>query len=470
MNPTLTRNVIILFLIIGEISAKLIISHTTETKSVGDYLSVLCKEENGATVTWKGPRNRIYGETTNPFVKITMHGVHLIFKKLKLSDSGVYTCKSEHGETMKYVLEVVAQENFDFEEIDPIEPPVYSKPTIIKPRPIYFTTYRPRTSGPSSSPKKEQIRFVDTPTTVTGSEGSDIFLKCDASGSDEIEWSVDGEVVPKDGPKYQATADGLLIKNASPEDSDKVYDCKAIAVEAGNFEVRTINVTVTHKPRPKYERENVVFGYINGYVNLTCDVEAVPAPTFRWLYKKTKNAGYKRIGKEVTSNEETPTTSVLMLYLNEDSFGEYKCIASNSEGEIDIDFSLKEGTQPRPPTNIEVLNVTSNEVYLTIEEPEVTAEENTTGMYPTAIRVTLRQEDESYWENWEFELDYNKLYIIRNLTEETTYMVLAATKNAAGLSEYVNVTFTTTASPSSSANVVSSLGYLYIILLIYFKN
>ncbi|XP_050311930.1 hemicentin-1 isoform X2 [Anthonomus grandis grandis] len=423
MNPTLTRNVIILFLIIGEISAKLIISHTTETKSVGDYLSVLCKEENGATVTWKGPRNRIYGETTNPFVKITMHGVHLIFKKLKLSDSGVYTCKSEHGETMKYVLEVV-----------------------------------------------EQIRFVDTPTTVTGSEGSDIFLKCDASGSDEIEWSVDGEVVPKDGPKYQATADGLLIKNASPEDSDKVYDCKAIAVEAGNFEVRTINVTVTHKPRPKYERENVVFGYINGYVNLTCDVEAVPAPTFRWLYKKTKNAGYKRIGKEVTSNEETPTTSVLMLYLNEDSFGEYKCIASNSEGEIDIDFSLKEGTQPRPPTNIEVLNVTSNEVYLTIEEPEVTAEENTTGMYPTAIRVTLRQEDESYWENWEFELDYNKLYIIRNLTEETTYMVLAATKNAAGLSEYVNVTFTTTASPSSSANVVSSLGYLYIILLIYFKN
>lgn len=41
------------------------------------------------------------------------------------------------------------------------------------------------------------IIFVDTPTAVNGSEGSDIFLRCEATNA-KTEWLIDGEI-PNNG-------------------------------------------------------------------------------------------------------------------------------------------------------------------------------------------------------------------------------------------------------------------------------
>lgn len=60
--------------------------------------------------------------------------------------------------------------------------------------------------------------------------------------------------------------------------------------------LRLFTNVITDPPRPTnvYEKHNIVYGYLGGTVNLTCEVEAEPQPNFKWFRKdKHKNIGQK---------------------------------------------------------------------------------------------------------------------------------------------------------------------------------
>ncbi|XP_066261813.1 neural cell adhesion molecule 1-like [Euwallacea similis] len=394
------------------IAAKLHVSFQTAVKSEGDSFSVLCSDKgSGSKVVWRNPKNRVIGEKSDPHTSSTMHGTQLKFNKIRKEDAGFYICRSNSDST-QFELEVTVP-----------------------------------------------ITFADTPTNVSAKEGSDKVLKCEANT--KFEWMIDGEP-PKNDIKYQVLGDGLLIKNVTPWDSERHYACRAFQLDEGRFMLKNITLTVTHPPRT-YAKEVIVYGYVGGTVNLTCKVEAEPPPTFEWFQKNNR---IKIIGREL--QDSNPKVSVLSLFLQDNrDFGEYKCDAKNTEGTIQLRFTLLNGTQPSPPIVMEVQDSSPTSLVVYVEEPEITDMENKTGMGPDGIRVEYRSEDDepSYWHAQSFTLAEDKLYIVSNLTANTTYQVRAATLNPAGSSEFTNITEYTTTS-SAMILSVNMPNFLYALLTI----
>lgn len=95
---------------------------------------------------------------------------------------------------------------------------------------------------------------------------------------------------------------------------------------------------IADPPRPLYEQEKVVYGYLGGKVNLTCEVAAEPPPHFKWFRHDKR----KIIGQNV--HLTNPRASVLQVFLESlKDFGEYKCESSNTEGIHVTSFSLEKG-------------------------------------------------------------------------------------------------------------------------------
>uniref|UniRef100_A0AAR5P0M3 Ig-like domain-containing protein n=2 Tax=Dendroctonus ponderosae TaxID=77166 RepID=A0AAR5P0M3_DENPD len=393
MKSAAASSLVLLALFVGFTTAKLYLTHQTAVREEQQSLSVMCKDkEKGSKVMWRGPKNRPLGDRTNPMSRVTMYGVQLIFTKIRKEDMGLYTCMSE-------------SESSEFE-------------LIVSPT----------------------VDFVDTPTEVNGTEGNDIFMRCEATNA-RTEWLIDGEF-PSDALRYQEMADGLLIKNADASDSEHDYVCKAININAGTFATRTINLTVKHRPRLKFAKEDIVYGYIGGEVDLVCEVLAEPEPKFKWFHTSPGSL----VAKQVKGTTSVAKVSILKIKLrNAADLGDYKCQVSNSEGTLDVIFTVLKGTAPNPPQILDLSEATESSLALMIEEPEVTEQENRTNMLPKGFKVEYRTFEEAKWNAKRFALAEDKIYLVGNLTKNTTYQVRAATENPAGFSEFSNITeFSTT--------------------------
>ncbi|ERL95518.1 hypothetical protein D910_12780, partial [Dendroctonus ponderosae] len=235
---------------------------------------------------------------------------------------------------------------------------------------------------------------------------------------------------------------GLLIKNADASDSEHDYVCKAININAGTFATRAINLTVKHRPRLKYAKEDIVYGYIGGEVDLVCEVLAEPEPKFKWFHTSPGSL----VAKQVKGTTSVAKVSILKIKLrNAADLGDYKCQVSNSEGTLDVIFTVLKGTAPNPPQILDLSEATESSLALMIEEPEVTEQENRTNMLPKGFKVEYRTFEEAKWNAKRFALAEDKIYLVGNLTKNTTYQVRAATENPAGFSEFSNITeFSTT--------------------------
>ncbi|CAG9772681.1 unnamed protein product [Ceutorhynchus assimilis] len=422
MNLSTSLQILFLLILFGSSSAKLHVTHQTEVKHEHEQFSVWCRAEPGTQLVWKGPKNRPLGEKTIPQARTTVHGVQLKFDDIRKADAGNYTCKSL---TDNVNFELIVQ-TLDMNNLTPNTetPPRYERPRYNKKSykkqyttdPTVTYSYTTLTPNTTSAP----IEFVDTPKHVTIKEGETQFLKCEARHATSTEWLVNGEPPPQ-GDKFKEVADGLWIYNVSPEDAENEYVCKAINSNSGTFLNRDIKLTVTHPPRDKfniYEKQNIAYGYLNGIVKLTCEVYANPAPAFKW-YKKTDR--FKIIGKEIPGNSTNPAVSTLMIVLKEKKdFGGYRCEVKNSEGQLNIDFFVENGTQPEPPSYLELKDANSTALFLTIEEPAPDPE-NRTAMAPTGFVVEYRTYDDPYWSAQQFRLAEDKTYIVTNLTKNTTY-------------------------------------------------
>ncbi|CAH0561441.1 unnamed protein product [Brassicogethes aeneus] len=431
-------------------SSHIILSQESNVKLLNETFAVICRDSAGRKVEWSGPKG-VLGVMTRPKVENKMYGTTLIFYGTKAEDTGTYTCNS--GSEKKHYKLVVEERHTSTESINTITynpNRSHRKPY----RQNKHTTYHSTTEGnqidaridvaniqksynSSENYSKEwengaPISFPDSPEEQTAREGNDAVVRCEVRGGQATWSTLDDEELAE--PKFKVVADGLIIKNVTREDS-KTYVCKAFQSSTGNIFDRKIRLIVQHKPVlvPHYATDKIVYGYINGYVNLTCEVYAEPAPRFQWYLVIRKEK--KKISGEISASTHA---SVLQLYVTKRSFGDYVCVAKNNLGMLEKIFTLDEGSQPDPPKGFELVEAFGDTLVLEIIGPDL-EEDRDENMDPRWYGVEYKNsQSEEDWSLQEFNITDENTYSLSGLEPLTDYEVRCATKNLAGFSDFTN--------------------------------
>ncbi|XP_074037626.1 neural cell adhesion molecule 2 isoform X2 [Leptinotarsa decemlineata] len=413
-------------------ASSLYVSRPKSVLNVGESMAVVCKDEGGQLVTWRGPKGPLRANT-QPSVQDTAVGKLLKFNNSKVEHTGNYTCSLSNNMDVKKVFTLIVEES---------------------------------------------IKFIDTPEEQRAVENKQVLLRCEVSGEADISWTVEDEELI--GPKYAVLADGLLITNVSRNESNKTFICQASQTATGAFITRNIKLIVEHKPEPEfeeYEKVVEVYGFLGEFVNLTCSVMAEPAPRFSWV---------KKTGKIIKVGTHQ---SVLQVYMTERATGTYQCSASNPHGELITIFNLLIGKRPEPPLKVELRNYTKDSLTLSIELPVVIPEDIEEGMEPKWLVVQYRKNGSEEWNSREFNIsqDYateepedlltteetlyelEEILYLSDLEKSTTYEVIAATRNVASMSDYTNSSYFET-SESAKVRTNSVLNVILVNLLILFVS
>lgn len=152
-----------------------------------------------------------------------------------------------------------------------------------------------------------------------------------------------------------------------------------------------------------------------------------------------------------------------VLISNASLFGDYKCRAVNSIGDVERVFTLRPGLKPVTPSltlfdNNNRANTSwtandvsaavdsdSNAIYLHLSLPSEQRPANLTEMDATGFRVQFISHDNYTQSNgtWTHAESMEFLYradggpyVLQNLTRDRIYLLRAATKNVAGFSDY----------------------------------
>lgn len=387
------------------IRAELLISQDYATKVVDSTFFVSCYESENKTlpVRWIGPKGEIGFNSRGPKLQRGSAGTSIFFQQTLPEDAGKYTCVS-HAQKKDFYLNVVA----------PLE-------------------------------------FLDTPLEQRGVEGEDVTVRCEVRGG-RMAWTYDDDSKIND-TRIQILGDGLLISKANRDDS-KVYVCKAIQESTGKLLDRKIKLIIEYPPsfqNPETLSHETIFAFPNSFVNLTLEVDAEPPVKFNWLATKSQKKG---------TVKETINKSYLELKMEPSSYGNYKCVAANRWGKVEKKFIIQEGVKPDPPDFIELRGVNHDLFDIGIHGPysNMTESMKTTGYNVKFKEHTTDLED---WREEDFQLSFVNSYPLRNLEKDTEYEVMAATRNAAGLSEYTNISiFKTLKSDGRRIHKDLSFGYV----------
>ncbi|CAH1160291.1 unnamed protein product [Phaedon cochleariae] len=493
---------IFLFITLLDVVYSIYLTGSSWTKFPGETIAVICRDEGGQLVMWRGPKGPL-GSHTRPSVMETAAGKMLVFDDTRIGDTGNYSCSLQSDERQRKVFSLVVEEP-DSPEFS--QPEVITQITYSSNRPkgrqsstnyqyrlhtkpprtsteesiprstenMRFSSYRPYYTTPTQYDDrqnryydrmkngKEPMDFRDTPTMQRGVEGQDVALRCEVSGPSIISWIVpDGNLT---NPKYKIIGDGLLVRNISREDTDQVYLCEASQRSTGELKRRNITLIVEHAPVPEevadgtvYAQDDEIYGFIDETVNLTCAVRAEPPPTFEWYRKHKGGRGHK-------INSHKP---ILQLRMTENTEGEYQCVATNAHGKLDKTINLRIGRKPDRPVNLTLENSTADSLILNVELPDVTEEDFDEGMHPTWLVIQYRRTDSEEWRSLDVNVNITEddllpfddpltnsttrveSFTLSGLEPKTKYEVIAATKNIASLSDFTEPAFFET-SPSSS--------------------
>ncbi|XP_072385449.1 uncharacterized protein [Diabrotica undecimpunctata] len=476
---------VFIIIALAEFASSLYLSHSSVTTDPGKSLAISCKDKGGQPVMWKGPRGSL-SANTKPKIQDTSIGKLLIFSPTRIQDTGNYTCSVVNNKNDHSVFSLIVEESnseADSEEelgndseMD-YSPPIHENRLPTSHRKTH-KSHRPKHRQPVTI-TEDALKFKDTPEVQRGKEGDNATIRCEVNRPYKISWQLD-EHEDEVGTKYIQIGDGLLIINVTREDN-RIFVCEALKSSTGQVMDKKIKFVVEHKPVPitippdpetgeqpsVWEQDEEVYGFLGENVNLTCEVEAEPAPRFEWKSAKGQN----KIGRYLNVGSHK---SVLQLKMTKETPDKYQCTASNKYGKLKKFFDLQIGTRPQQPESIELKTAGSDFLELVVKVPETDEDAIASNMEPHWVNVFYKVEEAEYWDEQEFNITLDT-YTLTSLNSSTKYEIVAATKNVAGLSALSNITyFNTTAdddtgTASSNAAASFSLAIIYTILLVICK-
>ncbi|XP_036957871.1 neural cell adhesion molecule L1-like protein isoform X4 [Acanthopagrus latus] len=323
----------------------------TETLLVkGEDLKLECIAEGFPTpqVEWVKMGHQLPSK-----VKLENHGKLLIVPRVELEDGGKYMCKAKNtlGEAVHYFPVTVE------------EPP----------------------------------EWVSEPESQLSMIGSDVLIKCSATGTPQpiITWRVNG-VPLQEAPLANRNVldDTIVLHNAKSSDS-AVYQCEA-SNRHGTL-LSNANIMIMNLPPMVLTSEGEEYSAVEGKaVMMHCKVFSSPPSVITW----SKDDSSESVeGPRVTVHDNG---SLEIYRVEKDDAGLYTCLAKNTEGSAAIDAMLNVKDPTRiavPPENLQILIGT------------------------TAQLSCLAEYDKSFSNDFELLWEKDDMEISLNYTENSRYFV-----------------------------------------------
>ncbi|XP_044024464.1 neural cell adhesion molecule L1-like protein isoform X4 [Siniperca chuatsi] len=285
--------------------------------------------------------------------KLENHGKLLIVPRVEQEDSGKYMCKAKNalGETVHYFTVTVE------------EPP----------------------------------EWVSEPESQLSMIGSDVLIRCSASGTPQptITWRVNG-VPLREAPaaNRKVLDDTIVLHNAKASDS-AVYQCEA-SNRHGTL-LSNANIMIMNLPPMILTKEGEDYSAVEGKgVMMHCKVFSSPPSTITWS-KDDSSESVEGLRFTVHDNGSMEIYSV-----EKDDIGQYTCLAKNTEGSSAIDAML----YVKDPTTI------------------VVAPEDMQILIGTTAQLScLAEYDKSFSNDFELLWEKDDMEIALNYTENSRYFM-----------------------------------------------
>ncbi|XP_062319780.1 neural cell adhesion molecule L1-like protein isoform X4 [Osmerus eperlanus] len=242
---------------------------------------------------------------------------------------------------------------------------------------------------------EEPPRWVFQPESQLSMIGSDVVIKCSASGIPQptITWRVNG--LPLEGePNYSEFDDNIFLKNAKEFDS-AVYQCEA-SNRHGTI-LANANIMIMNMPPLILTEEGQEYSTVEGKgVIMHCKVFSSPPPTVTW---DKDDAAVSVEGPRFTVHENG---SLEIYNVEKEDQGQYTCYTKNTEGSSAIDAIL----DVKDPTRI-------------VETPE----DLQILIGTTAQLSCLAEYDKSFRGDFEILWEKDDTEIASNHTENSGYFI-----------------------------------------------
>ncbi|KAM8715658.1 hypothetical protein ACLKA7_002671 [Drosophila subpalustris] len=384
------------------------------THFVNDSFIIFCKTvQKDIDTKWRDPRGQTR-ENTKGRVHIEKKTglLALVFEHISLDDKGNWTCEMDSAAardaTKSFELLVNQKISFD---------------------------------------KTEQVQSVR--------EGRDAMVNCFVKGqpAPEVSWLHNGEYINTvNSTKHKRLSDGLFIRNVSQSDAGE-YTCRAMRITPtfSDSDQITILLRIQHKPHWFYnETLPIQYAYVGGAVNLSCDAMGEPPPSFTWLHNSKGIVGFNH---RIFMADYGATLQLQIR--NTSQFGDYKCKVANPLGMLERVIKLRPGAKPIGPTRFQLKRLYPDAFELDLRTPRMTNVSDEMQIF--GYRVAYMSENDFKYSagNWshakqrDFSFHRGHRFIIPHLEGNTTYLMRAASRNLAGLSDWSNVKIFATATAAS---------------------
>jgi len=162
------------------------------------------------------------------------------------------------------------------------------------------------------------------------SEGDDMILTCNSSGSTRVSWTWEGGKLPSGEDEF--VGEELRI-NSVKRNQGGTYHCKA-----GSSVEKEVMVVVEYRPEVSV-KEVVLSSLTGGVAELMCTVRGVPRPLVQWSRAGLEVHQDKRIS--ISRQEEKNILTIEDL--SETDLDEYTCTATNRLGSDQTSIQLTTG-------------------------------------------------------------------------------------------------------------------------------
>ncbi|XP_034473648.1 neural cell adhesion molecule 2 [Drosophila innubila] len=384
------------------------------THFVNDSFIIFCKTvQKDIDTKWRDPRGQTR-ENTKGRVHIEKKTglLALVFEHISLDDKGNWTCEMDSAAAREATksFELLVNQKISFD-------------------------------------KTEQVQSVR--------EGRDAMVNCFVKGqpAPEVSWMHNGEYINTvNSTKHKRLSDGLFIRNVSQSDAGE-YTCRAMRITPtfSDSDQITILLRIQHKPHWFYnETLPMQYAYVGGAVNLSCDAMGEPPPSFTWLHNGKGIVGFNH---RIFMADYGATLQLQIR--NASQFGDYKCKVANPLGMLERVIKLRMGAKPIGPTRFQLKRLYPDAFELDLRTPRMTNVSDEMQIF--GYRVAYMSENDFKYSagNWshakqrDFSFHRGHRFIIPHLEGNTTYLMRAASRNLAGLSDWSNVKIFATATAAS---------------------